>query len=95
MTIEFKDLCEKDPVMELALPFTENRWNCDPIYEEATKIYSVGGDPIDFMKEALGILYRVGAIGIKPAPGERYYFSHRDDPVYNTAALDVKARITI
>ncbi|WP_279356187.1 P-loop ATPase, Sll1717 family [Methylobacterium indicum] len=95
VTIEFKDLCEKDPVMELALPFTEKRWNYDPIYEEATKLYSVGGDPIDFMKEALGILYRVGAIGIKPAPGERYYFSHRDDPVYNTAVLDVKARITI
>ena len=95
VNIDFGEMCTKDKVEELALPMTEKRVDYDPLFDQATKLFSKDGDHTEFMRVALSILYRVGAVGIKPHSDERIFYSHVDQPVYDTIALSQDARIRI
>src|SRR4051794_26167950 len=62
----FTDLCDQQAVQELALPLTENRIDFDPMHEVANRLFAGDATPEDFMRDVIGILYRVGAVGVKP-----------------------------
>jgi hypothetical protein len=93
--IGFDELCDKDAVEELALPLTENRGGFDPLCAPANKVFTTEGDCADFMREVVGILYRVGAVGVKPTAGDRYYYSHIDQPVMEMADINHGSRVRV
>jgi hypothetical protein len=93
--IAFDDLCRPSDVDELALPLTENRVDLDPLYMHATRLFAREIGPDEFMREVISILYRVGAVGVKPSPGDGYYYSHRDEPVMSMAGISGESRIRI
>jgi hypothetical protein len=66
---------------ELVLQIAEKRVDFDPLYPYAQRVCQVQMTPEDFMREVVDILYRVGAVGLKPSPQDRYYYSHRDQPI--------------
>jgi hypothetical protein len=94
-TFQFPDLCLQQAVEELALPMTENRIDFDPLHEPANRVFSGDMSREAFMREVVGILYRVGAVGVKPNPTERFYYSHTDQPVMDMATLGEESRIRI
>lgn len=93
--VTFDEFCNKELIEDLALPMTEKRFDYDPLFEQAQALFTATGDPCVFARSALNILYRVGAVGLKPHPGDRFYYSHRDEPVFNTDSLAAGARIQI
>jgi hypothetical protein len=93
--IDFPRLCAKEAVEELALPMAEKRVDFDPLCESAQKLFTGGITPEDFMRSVVGILYRVGAVGLKPGSGEQYLYSHNDEPVINTIVIGEASRVRI
>jgi hypothetical protein len=93
--INFEEMCDKDKVEELALPISDKKIDYDPLYEEANKVFEAHADHTKFMREVISILYRVGAIAVKPHPGERFYWSHIDQPIYDVGELNKESRIRV
>lgn len=52
-------------------------------------------DYADLMRQAIDVLYRVGAIGVKPRSSDRFLYSHLDMPLLNAGMLTNDARIRI
>src|ERR1700675_4587611 len=48
-----------------------------------------------FLKEVIGILYRVGAVGVKLRNGNRYLYSHIDETLLPIAQITDDARVRI
>ncbi|WP_210245113.1 hypothetical protein [Methylobacterium sp. WL9] len=67
----------------------------DPIHAAAIAYIEGGGEPMVFVKEALSILYRVGAIGVKLRTNERISYSHLDEPSIAPSVIPDAARVRI
>ena len=85
--LRFSDLCAKDSMTELVLQIAEKRVDFDPLYPYAQRVCQCQMTPEDFMREVVDILYRVGAVGLKPSPQDRYYYSHIDQPVMEMSGI--------
>ena len=46
-------------------------------------------------RERIALVYRVGAVGLKPGSGEQYLYSHNDEPVINTIVIGEASRVRI
>ena len=53
------------------------------------------GNQLDFVTDVAGILYRVGAVGIKLHSSERFIYSHSDQPIIAPALFSKFSRIRI
>jgi hypothetical protein len=93
--IQFSELCQQDAAEKLALAIAEKKMEYDPLFDPATKMLAESSDCREFMKEVLSILYRVGAVGVKAAPGERFQYSHMDQPILEMAGLADGTRLRI
>jgi hypothetical protein len=94
-TFDFQELCGKQAVEEFALPLVEKKVDFDPLHETSNKLLNGDCSPEEFIKQAVGILYRVGAVGLKPNPQERFYYSHIDQPIMEMAAIGPASRVRI
>lgn len=90
-------LTEFNDADELALNIaSDDRFVLDPLYTVAKDHVEQSRSPAGpFLKELVGMLYRVGAVGVKLRNGNRYLYSHIDEPLLPTAQItdDTKVRI--
>jgi hypothetical protein len=85
---------------DLALEIvTEGKRAFDPIFATAqahvnkTQSGQTGG--LAFLSEVAATLYRVGAVGLKLDPTERFIYSHIDEPLISPERLTVGTRLRI
>jgi hypothetical protein len=93
--IDFARFCLREGIEELALPLTEDRVDLDPLHGLANDLFSGNMNSDDFAREVICVLYRVGAIGLKPNPRDRFYYSHMDQPVMDVTGVEDESRIRI
>ena len=93
--LKFSDLCAKDSMTELVLQIAEKRVDFDPLYLYAQRVCQCQMTLEHFMREVVDILYRVGAVGLKPSPQDRYYYSYIDQPVMEMSGIRIDSRVKI
>lgn len=95
--ISLTELCEGKDADDLALAiYSEEKVAFDPLYEVAKTYYEQESRTSDqLVKEIIGVLYRVGAVGVKLRNGNRYLYSHIDEPLLPLAQITDDARIRI
>lgn len=96
-TTSVAELCLGHDAEELALAiYSEKKIGFDPLYEIAKNYYDAESrSPEELVKAVAGILYRIGAIGIKLQHGDRYLYSHIDHSLLPTSQLNGDSRIRI
>ena len=97
-TFTIDELVEDQKVDELAFEIAADAGSIrDPLF-------SFAGDQLDnlqhgakiqFVQHAVSALYRVGAVGVKLRPDERFIYSHLDAPVISPEALSGEVRVRI
>jgi hypothetical protein len=82
---------------DLALAiFSDEKLALDPLHAAATSHCDLAKEtPAEFLREIVGVLYRVGAVGVKLRNGSRYLYSHIDEPILPLAQVTDDARIRI
>jgi hypothetical protein len=96
--ISLVELCEsKESGDDLALAiYSEDKIAYDPLYQVAKDYYEQESrSSAQFLKEIVGLLYRVGAIGVKLRNGNRYLYSHIDEPLLSVAQITDDTRVRI
>jgi hypothetical protein len=96
--ISLAELCEgKESADDLALAiYSEDKIAYDPLYDVAKNYYEQETRSSEqFLKEVIGILYRVGAVGVKLRNGNRYLYSHIDETLLPIAQITDDARVRI
>jgi hypothetical protein len=95
--ITFEELCSQQEADDIALAIcSEKKIDYDPLYEVASAHYEKDSRAAeDLIKSIVGILYRVGAIGVKLKNGNRFMYSHLDEALLPIAQFTEDARIRI
>lgn len=95
--IEFAELCGKDQLDELALSIcAQAQIDFDPLFGATTTyVEGDGRGQLEFIKVIAGILYRVGAVGVKLRNGENYLYAHLDQPILPPSLMSMELRIRI
>jgi hypothetical protein len=95
--IMLTELCSGSEADDLALSiYAENKIGRDPLYEVAKNYYDAETrSSEEIVREIVAILYRVGAIGAKLRNGERFLYSHVDQPLLPILQLTDEARVRI
>lgn len=95
--ITLTELCSGTEADDLALSIcSENKVGFDPLHELAKSYCEADTRSAEeFVKAIVGILYRVGAIGAKLRNGDRFLYSHIDQPLLPLAQLTEDARVRI
>ncbi|ANW05381.1 hypothetical protein LMTR13_07875 [Bradyrhizobium icense] len=95
--VTFEELCSQKEVDDIALAiYSEKKIDYDPLYELASTYYEKDNRSAEEMVKAIvGILYRVGAIGVKLKNGNRFMYSHLDDALLPAAQFTEDARVRI
>ncbi|MCK1640469.1 DNA repair ATPase [Bradyrhizobium sp. 157] len=96
-TVTLEELCSPKEVDDIALAiYSEKKIDYDPLYELASTYYEKDNRSAEEMVKAIvGILYRVGAIGVKLKNGSRFMYSHLDDALLPAAQFTEDARVRI
>lgn len=91
------ELSSSDDVDELAtLIYTDYKSSLDPILDAAKRQFEVeSATRLDFVREILAMLYRIGAVGLKVEEHVGYQYSHRDAPMISPETLGPNTRIRI
>lgn len=95
--IALTEFVEGKDIDELALAiYSDGKLSQDPVHAAAKEHCDLAeAIPYDFLKEIVGVLYRVGAVGVKLRNGTRYLYSHIDEPLLPLAQLTEDTRIRI
>lgn len=95
--IALTELIEGKDADDLALAiFSDEKLALDPLHAAATSHCDLAKEsPVEFLTEMIGVLYRVGAVGVKLRNGNRYLYSHIDEPILPLAQITDDARIRI
>jgi hypothetical protein len=95
--ITLTELCSGSEADDLALSiYAENKIGRDPLYEIAKNYYDAETrSSEEIVREIVGILYRVGAIGTKLRNGDHFLYSHVDQPLLPLPQLTEDARVRI
>jgi hypothetical protein len=76
-----------DDLIETTLIDEEN--SRDPTYAFAEAYFNGSEEAgFEFIRQTVQILYRVGAVGVRRAPGDKIRFSHIDMPTINSSELE-------
>ena len=90
------DLCSKDAADGLSFSIcADGRVDFDPLYEAANSYFQEGGTALDFVREVVGVLYRVGAVGIKLNANERFVYSHINEPMISLAQIGEDTQLRV
>jgi hypothetical protein len=95
--ISLAEFCVSKEADDLALAiYAEEKIGFDPLYEIAKVYYEQENRTTEqIVKEIIGILYRIGAVGVKLRNGNRYLYSHIDEPLLPLAQITDDARVRI
>jgi hypothetical protein len=95
--ITLTELCSGSEADDLALSiYADHKIDRDPLYEVAKNYYDADSrSSQEIVREIVGILYRVGAIGVKLRSGDRFLYSHTDQPLLPLAQITEDARVRI
>lgn len=88
-----EDTAADDVAIEISdLPNIEH----DPIYKLATSYcHNNASYRFAFVREVIVVLYRVGAIGVKLTPSDKFIYSHIDEPLINQQHISDRTKIRI
>ncbi len=69
----------------------------DPLYKSAETVANTQqvNAILDFARQAVSILYRVGAVGVKLKPTDKLIYAHRDTPIIPESLLSEKTQIRL
>ena len=67
----------------------------DPLHEAAVHAFDTPSARTNFAQKVVEILYRVGAIGVKLQPQEKFLYSHMDQPIVPANLITATARIRV
>lgn len=95
--ITLTEMCTGGEADDLALAlYSEQKIDFDPLYDVAKTYYEQETQKSDeLIKAIVGILYRVGAVGVKLRNGNRFLYSHIDEALLPLAQVTDDARIRI
>jgi hypothetical protein len=86
----------RDRVDSLAYDIgSEPNVDCDPLHALAREHLEKDFEPIRFVGHVISALYRVGAIGVKLQPNNKYLYSHSGQPLLSVDQLSLLSRIRI
>jgi hypothetical protein len=86
--LTLEEFCSDSEADDLALAiYSEEKRGFDPLYDIA-RHHCDDGQRGEIVKSVVGVLYRVGAIGVKLNTAERINYSHFDHPLLPVAQLD-------
>lgn len=95
--INYDELRDKSAVDDLSLAiYSDEKIAKDPLFEIAKGYYEGKQDnSVVFINSVIEILYRTGAVGVKLRNGDRYLYSHVDQPLLPIAQIteDIRVRI--
>ncbi len=76
--------------------WTKEKVAHDPVWELCNR-YAEDGRKIafDVVAELAAILYRVGGVGIKISPQDRFFFAHIDQPLISAQVLSANSKIRL
>ncbi|MCF6114146.1 P-loop ATPase, Sll1717 family [Mesorhizobium muleiense] len=75
---------------------SEPKIDFDPTHAAATAFCeSPAENAFLFAKGVAAILYRVGAVGLKLDPGDRFRYSHQDEPIISVALIPDEAKVRV
>ena len=96
-TIEFAELRDSDKALDLAFAIgAEPRVAFDPLHASAEAAAAKGvPERVEFAREIICLLYRVGAVGVKLQAGSKYLFAHLDQPLLDKVQLGDECRIRV
>lgn len=98
IVVDMDELCSREHIDELTLSVcASGKIDRDPIFE-LCRGYVVDNkfeQPIDVAKAAIAILYRVGAVGVKIQAGDKFLYSHVDQPIISADILTTDVRVRI
>ena len=96
VSIEFRELLDNG-LDELALEIAaRGKIGFDPIFDAAQRsVEKKETDTLAFLAEVAALLYRVGAVGLKLDPAERFLYSHIDEPLISIERLTPNTRLRI
>lgn len=95
--MNIKDIGNDGSIDDLALSIcSDQKIDFDPFYEVSKKyIEEKNSSSLEYSKEIIVLLYRVGAVGVKLSPDERYVYSHIDTPLLHSSMISDTARVAI
>jgi hypothetical protein len=93
--LRYPELLQWPAWHDAALRIWSEEKQIDPIYPAAERVANNPSTISDFIAEALTVLYRVGAIGIKLQPGDRFLYSYLDTPVLSPTELSPAASVRV
>lgn len=95
--ISFDELKIKSIIDDLALAiYSEEKIDKDPLFDFAKKYYEENQPVTDnIVNNVIAILYRIGAVGVKLRNGDRFIYSHNDQPLLPIAQITDETRIRI
>ncbi|RWK29336.1 P-loop NTPase fold protein [Mesorhizobium sp.] len=74
----------------------EPKIDFDPTHAAATAYCENPSEKgLAFAKEVVSILYRVGAVGLKLDPADRFRYSHLDEPIISVAVIPDEAKVRV
>jgi hypothetical protein len=96
-TIEFAELRDSDKTLDLAFAIgAEPRIAFDPLHAPAEAAAGNGvPERTEFVKEIICFLYRIGAVGVKLQPGEKYMYAHHNQPLLDKVQIGDDCRIRV
>ena len=92
-----RELCEDGALDDLALNIcSSEKVDFDPVYDAAQEYCNApSASPTQLLKVVIPVLYRSGAVGVKLYTGDRFLYSHIDDPLISADLIDLDTRIRI
>ena len=95
--LEVGELQESISTDDLALEIcSQQKIDIDHVYKIANAYCTdAPGNQLSFIREIIAVLYRVGAIGIKLTPGDKFIYSHIDDPLIIPSHISDKSKIRV
>lgn len=97
VAVDFAELIDGSALDELALDIcAQGKISFDPMFEFAQAVLDEkSSSRVVFLRNIVSTLYRVGAVGVKLRPDERFIYADTDDPLISPEllALDIRMRI--
>lgn len=95
-SLPFREIADDDNLESLAYSIgVEERKSLDPLYPIAIEMLDKVVSKLNFARQVISILYRVGAIGIKLRPDERVSFAHLDQPIVAPTLIPEDCRVRV
>lgn len=97
LNVSVQELLQSNSLEDLIEATLINEENSrDPTYAFADAYFNGSeGAGLDFIRQIVQILYRVGAIGVRKTPGDKIRYSHVDQPTINFTEIELGSTVRL